>query len=116
MNNFDAATYDLLGMIEDHPVTATWEGADYEGTTGGIVTSQELEPGGFLEDYDFKWVTSLQKRAAVGVNELVDRFPGGTPPAVGDDITINEVDYRVVRLTKDDFGAGIEFALRTVNK
>lgn len=115
MTNLESATYDLLGMILDHPVTAEFEGEEYEGTAGGIITSQELEPGGFVEDFDYSWVTSLKKRVSRHVDELEDRFPD-EPPAVGDDLTIDGVEYRIVRTTMDDYGAGVQFDLRTVNK
>lgn len=115
MTNLESATYDLLGMIEDHPVTATFAEEDYEGTAGGIITTQELEPGGFLEDYDYTWVTSAKKRVSRHVDELEDRFPDD-PPGAGDDLTIDGVNYRIIRATKDDYGAGIQYDLRTVNR
>lgn len=118
MTNLDNAVYDLLGMIEDTSVSATWEGVSYEGTSGGLVTTKKLESGGFLEDFDLVWVTSLWKRRAAGLNELIERFPNGNQsvPEEGDTLTIGGVAYRIERVTRDDFAAGLAFDLVNVAK
>jgi hypothetical protein len=119
-SNLGSATYDLLGQISDHTVVATWEGVEYDGTSGGLVSSKRLDPdgGGFLADYDLQWVTSLYKRTAPGVNELVARFPSenASVPEEGDQLTISGVAYRIERVTKDDFGAGLAFDLVNLAK
>lgn len=117
-SNWEAATYDILGMIADHPIPATWNGVEYEGTTGGLISSKKLESGGFLADYDLQWVTSLWKRTEEGRNELIERFPSenASLPVEGDQLTIAGTAYRIDRITKDDYGAGIQFDLVNVAK
>lgn len=122
MTNRDSATYDLLGMIEDHPVTFTWDGDEYEGTIGTLTKTEQLQEGGFLGDFDLVLVTSILKRTAAGVNELVPRFDENELPAIGDTVVIEdpvtEVDtsYRVELVRRDEYGAGIHLGLRTTNK
>jgi len=118
MTNLDSEVYDLLGIIEDRPVTATWNGLDYEGTSGGLVTTKKLEPGGFLADYDLQWATSLWKRKAPGLNELIERFPDANAslPEDGDTLTIGGVAYRIDKVTGDQLTAGLTFDLVNVAK
>lgn len=119
-SNLGNATYDLLGQIEDHTVVATWEGVEYDGTSGGLVSSKKLEPdgGGFLADYDLQWVTSLYKRTAPGVNELVPRFPGenASVPGNGNHLEIDGVTYRIANTLKGPFGESLTFDLVNLAK
>ncbi len=118
MTNLDSAVYDALGMIDDHTIVATWGGVDYDGTTGGLATTKNNISGGFLGDYDLIWATSLWKRAAVGVNELIHRFPNSnaSTPQEGDRLTIDGTAYRIERIEKDLFTAVISFHLVNVAK
>lgn len=117
-SNLEAATFDLLGMIEDHPIEFTWGGLTIEGTIGGLVTSAKLESGGLIQDYALQIATSLWKRAEPGSNTLIERFPGqnASLPEEGNQLTAEGVTYRIDRVTQDDYRAGIQLDLVNVAK
>lgn len=110
----EQATRDLLNVISDVPVTFTWNSNDYTGTRGALVQRQSFDSGGFLPEPDLTISTTLKKLSSA--NKLIDRFPSGTPPALGEKVTIGGTVYRIDRVTTDELSAGIQFDLMSPHK
>lgn len=104
-------TRDFLNVIADAPCTVTYAGVEVIGTRGGITSTERLQEGGFLEEPDLQFVTTLKKLEA---GSLVDRFT--TVPTKGEKLTIDGIVYRIERIIKDEYGVCIQFDLMTPHK
>lgn len=104
----DSVTLDLLNVIADAPLTFTWSGTTYTdaGTRGALVRRNRFGDGGFLEEPELTVTTTLQKLNGVGA--LIDRFPANTPPAHGEIIEVDDVNYRITAVHKDEFNSGLQ--------
>lgn len=105
---------DAIALINGGPEVATWEGDDYDGMIGPLISTKPNVSGGFLPEFDLSWTTSLQKLNEA--KELVPRFLDDLLPVEGDLLTVREVDYRIERVTKDPFLSMVQFDLVNENK
>ena len=117
---------DLLNIISDAPLTFTFDSVEYEdgATRGALINSQRLMEGGFMGEPDLSITTCLKKLNGVASEahcccpcghddpgcDLIDRF-SSDPPAVGEIITVDDVDYRIDRIHTDEFSLGVQYDL-----
>jgi len=104
---------DAIAIIGGGSKTMTWDETDYEGVIGPLVSTKPNVSGGFLPEYDLSWSTSLQKFN--DSKELVSRFVDDTLPTEGEIFTIDDVDYKVHRVSKDPFLTMVQFDLVNEN-
>lgn len=105
---------DAIAIIGGGSEDATWDGADYTGVVGALVTTKPNGEGGFLPEYDLSWSTSIQKLNDAG--ELVSRFTDDELPTEGETLTIRDINYRIERVTTDPFETMIQFDLVNPHK
>lgn len=112
---------DLCGMITDVPVFFTFGGTEYQGTRGQLINSKSVVEGGLFERPALSITTCRKKLNMFG--NLVDRF--GSEPQLQQVITdVRRPDqaagsggaYRIVRVSEDEFGMGVQWDLESVNK
>lgn len=96
-------------MIEEDPVSFTFEGAEYRGSSSGLNMRKPLQLGGFEEMPELTIAVNL--RDAVG-----DLVFGQDRPDVGDYITTGGVVYRIDRTEIDSFEECLQMDLRSKNK
>lgn len=100
-------TRDMVGIIEDFPLTMVWNGAGYDVTTSHQARTKPLVDGGFLDGYDFQISTTIKK--VDQNNDLVPRFPNGIMPDVGARVSVGTQQYRVERRIMDTLQAVVTF-------
>lgn len=107
----EQAERDLLNAISDTPLTFVSNEATYTdaATRGALITAERMLDGGILEEPDLVITTTRHKLNGAG--DLKDRFAGDVPPAVGEVLTIDDVNYRIDRMHEDEFGVGIQYDL-----
>ena len=105
---------DLIGIRDDLPVTFTFSGTTYQGFAGNKVTTEELEPGGFLDRLDRNLHVPLFTANSSG--SYTNTFPGPTP-TLGDTLVISsDGTFKVGRLDKAQDGLLMSYGLVTVNR
>ena len=102
---------DLAEMVADLPVTFTFDGTNYTGTQSERTTTQTLEPGGYLDDFDLTLVVPLQVKVSGAWQTTFT-----TEPDHGDQITIGSRTYKVIRTSHGQGGQSLTMNLATVNK
>lgn len=100
-------TRDYIQLLNDAPVDFTFEGVEYTGTRGALTKANNMNEGGFVNDFDLQVATSIKK---VDQNDnLVNRFSNGVTPDTGDKITVGGTNYRVERVIYDNLTSIIQF-------
>lgn len=112
----DQIARDLCGVISDVPVTFTFDGTEYEGTRGALITTKQNVEGGMFEAPALT-ITTCRKKLN-GSGKLVDRF--ATEPELQNVITSvggeTGRNYRIIRTHEDEFGMGVQWDCESVNK
>lgn len=104
----EIAAADLRQMIDEAPITFTYDGADYIGTVSGKNLRRPLEMGGFQEEPDLTIAINLKD--AAGNSIFVEA------PSVGDDIILGSHAYRVDRTEIDEFSEALQLDLRSPSR
>ena len=94
---------DMAVILSDAGNTFSFDGVSYPCILADLVKRKDLAEGGFLPDYDFSISTRLSIMPA-------------TPPAAGDTVTVDSVDYRVMRVRSNFTGKILVLDLMTIHK
>jgi hypothetical protein len=129
MDLAESTLEDLLNTIDDVPVTYKFNGVEHTGTRGGLVMSQMNQEGGLLDEPDLIITGTLKIKDDAG--HFVDAFPDEAPTAtlspkqiargfVNEQLTdvdgISDDNYRIDRVTVDEWKNAIQFDLMSVHQ
>jgi hypothetical protein len=95
-------------LIGDAEQVFTFQGSDYSGRITPLGMTRPLEVGGFQEE------PTLSLLVALITAEGNRTF--GTRPAVGDRVTVQGKDYRILSINTDNLGAFMSIDLTSVHK
>ena len=108
------AQKDMCRIIDDLPIVFMWEGKEYVGTRGPLVTTDRILEGGMFTEPTLS-ITVCRKKLLAG--RLVDRFPTSTLPECGARFLHvggkTNQNFRVMRVTEDEYSAAVQFDLDT---
>ena len=104
----DLQARDMRRIVADLPMAFTFNGTDYTGTISGINATKPLEIGGFEELPEITLIVNLKDAAGGAVFS--------TRPEVNDRITIDDIDYRVMRTEFDPLAVALQMDLKTAER
>lgn len=101
----------LAKMVGDLPVTFSFSGTACTGTLAQRTTTDDLQEGGYVIDYDLVLHVPLQVQTN---GTWAATF--ASQPGLGDSVTISGTSHRVVKLDHSQDGLELVLGLKGVNR
>lgn len=103
---------DLIEVRDDQPLTFSFDGTSHVGFRGNTVTTEELEPGGFLDQFDLNLHCPIYTKTS-GTFTLTF----GSEPIIGSTIVVpTSGTFKVGRLDRSQDDLEFILGLRSMNR
>lgn len=103
---------DLRGIRDDLPVTFLFSGTYYTGFQSQRVSTEDLQSGGFLDQFDFRLHVPLQVQTS---GTWTNTF--ATEPALGSIIVVTgSGTHKIARLSHSQDGLLLSLGLASMNR
>ena len=112
MIDLDEFRADLAEVVGDLPATFTFSGTTYTGFKSQRGSTEDLEPGGFLDESDFRLHVPLQVKVS---GTWANTF--AVEPGLGGIVVVTSSGtHKIARLSHSQDGVMLTLGLMTVNR